>query len=68
MNACARYIIPTFGLPPFESDDRLGMMTAYLNPFSDRIFGKRAAQEPQACQNPEILSVRNSRHMGELLS
>ncbi|KAH7388804.1 hypothetical protein BKA66DRAFT_608141 [Pyrenochaeta sp. MPI-SDFR-AT-0127] len=32
-------------------------MGTYLNPFSDRILGKRAAQAPEPCNNPDILPI-----------
>ncbi|KAF2682881.1 hypothetical protein K458DRAFT_488595 [Lentithecium fluviatile CBS 122367] len=57
VSSCAIYTVPTYGLPPFESDDRLGLMAVYLNPFSDRILGKRASQEPQACNYPDIVPI-----------
>ena len=59
VNTCEEHIIPDFGLPPFESDDRLGSIGQYLNPFtSPMIFNKRGTPKPEACKNPDILPVR----------
>ncbi|KAF2729826.1 hypothetical protein EJ04DRAFT_568319 [Polyplosphaeria fusca] len=55
VNSCAHFSVPHFGLPPFESNGKLGAMTDYLNPFSDRVIGKRKESKP--CQNPDIVPM-----------